>query len=266
MAENGEKQNSIPDKIIVTLKAGGIFFAIANIICVGILTWAYLAVKLEPKTLSVTGCARKSIQSDWVCWSGGIVAKDADLGKAYDALKKATDLTKAFIISNGILEKEITLSAIKTERRFHIDITYPPSGSSAEAIKIVTEKVEMYTLSQTVSISSSDVIKVPVISRTITSLIKDGVEIDSWAPSFLYTKLSELKINMLADATKDATTRAEQIVMNANGHLGKLVEAHMGVIQINPKGISAATGDGVNDTTSFEKEISTTVSASFEVR
>ena len=70
MTENSEKQYSIPDKIIVTLKAGGIFFAIANIICVGILTWAYLAVKLEPKTLSVTGSARKEILSDWTSWSG----------------------------------------------------------------------------------------------------------------------------------------------------------------------------------------------------
>ena len=66
MTENN--QNSIPNKIVVTLKAGGIFFAIANIICVGILTWAYLSVKMEPKTLSVTGSARKEIQSDWVCW------------------------------------------------------------------------------------------------------------------------------------------------------------------------------------------------------
>src|SRR5581483_12003535 len=83
--------------------------------------------------------------------------------------------------------------------------------------------------------------RVPWASRAITSLIKVGVEIDSGAPSFLYTKLSELKINMLAEATKDATSRAEQIVGNARGRLGKLVEARMGVIQINPKGSVVAS-------------------------
>ena len=41
--------------------------------------------------------------------------------------------------------------------------------------------------------------KVPAVSRAVTSLIKEGVEIDSGAPSYLYTKLSELKINMLAE-------------------------------------------------------------------
>jgi len=71
---------------------------------------------------------------------------------------------------------------------------------------------------------------------------------------------------MLADATKDATLRAEQIVNNANGRLGKLVEARMGVMQITPKGVSATSGEGINDTTSYEKEITAIVSAKFEVR
>ena len=68
-----------------------------------------------------------------------------------------------------------------------------------------------------------------------------------------------LKINMLAEATKDATARAEQIVGNANGRLGKLVEARMGAMQINPKGVSATSAEGNNDTTSYEKEITAVV-------
>ena len=124
----------------------------------------------------------------------------------------------------------------------------------------------MYTLTQSISVSSSDMTKVPAVSRSITSLIKEGVEIDSEAPRYLYTKLSELKINMLAEATKDATLRAEQIVNNANGHLGKLVEARMGVMQINPKGVTATSGEGISDTTSLEKEITSIVSVKFEVK
>ena len=108
--------------------------------------------------------------------------------------------------------------------------------------------------------------RVPAISRNVTSLIKDGVQIDSEPPRYLYTKLSELKINMLAEATRDATARAGQIVNNANGRLGKLVEARMGVIQINPKGVTATSGEGINDTTSYEKEITSVVSARFEVQ
>ena len=57
-----------------------------------------------------------------------------------------------------------------------------------------------------------------------------------------------------------------QVVNNANGHLGKLVEAKMGVMQINPKGSSATSAEGNNDTTSLEKEITAIVTTRFELK
>lgn len=274
MTETPAPPTSLPSKVVVTLRAGGVFFAIANVICVIILAWAYMAVKLEPKTLSVTGSARKAITSDRVIWSGKITAKDPNLVAAYDALKVASEKVKAYLVANGIPEGDITFSAINTARRYHQEAIAaapaktpsPFEGPAATPILITTEQVEMYTLTQVVSVGSGDVNRVPTVSRSITSLIKDGVEIDSEEPSYLYTKLAELKISMLAEATRDATARAEQIVSNANGRLGKLVEARMGVMQINAKGATDTSGEGVNDTTALEKEISATVSARFEVR
>lgn len=270
MPESNSKPITLPEKFVITLRAGGPYFAIANVVCVGILAWAYLSVKLEPKTLAVTGSARKAILSDQVTWAGTITAKDANLVKAYDALKVAADKVKAFLITNGIPETNITMSAIATTRRFHQEIV-PATPATATtpaspANVITTDRVETYTLTQSIAINSTDMTKVPWVSRAVTSLIKDGVEIDSGSPSYLYTKLSELKINMLADATKDATARAEQIVENAHGRLGKLVEARMGVMQINPKGVSSTSAEGNNDTSSYEKDITAVVSVKFEVR
>ena len=270
MSETSEKPVTLPQKLVVTLRAGGAFFAVANVVCVAILAWAYLSVKLEPKALAVTGSARKAIVSDLVTWSGTVTTKDTDLVKAYDALKIAADKVKDFLVANGIPETNITLSAITTSRRYRQEVVpAPPASPGAPAAPptiITTDKVESYTLTQSISISSTDMKKVPEVSRAVTSLIKEGVEIDSGAPCYLYTKLSELKINMLAEATKDATTRAEQIVDNAHGRLGKLVEARMGVMQINPKGVSATSAEGINDTSSYEKEITAIVSVKFEVK
>ncbi|MEI6517014.1 MAG: SIMPL domain-containing protein [bacterium] len=260
----------IPSKLIVTLRAGGYLFALANVICVAILAWAYVSVKMERKTISVTGSARKMIVSDVVTWSGTVTANDTELVKAYDTLKGETDKVKAFVIAAGIQENDITAASITTVRHYKKEVVKAPSGaqggSSDSPAVITTDKVDGYTLTQVISISSTNMEKVPVISRNVTSLIKADVQIDSEAPRYLYTKLSELKINMLAEATKDATARAEQIVNNANGHLGKLVEARMGVMQINPRGVSATSAEGINDTTSYEKEITAVVSAKFEVR
>jgi uncharacterized protein len=265
-ANMNEQTDSLPKKLVVTLRAGGYFFALANIVCVAILALAYMSVKLERKTISVTGSARKLIVSDVVTWAGTVTASDPDLVRAYDTLKNETDRVKAFIVAAGIPESEITAASITTMRHYKKEVVKAQEGSAEAPAVITTDKVDNYTLTQIVSITSTNMEKVLAISRNVTSLIKDGVQIDSDAPRYLYTKLSELKINMLAEATKDATARAEQIVNNANGHLGKLVEARMGVMQINPKGVSATSCEGINDTTSFEKEITAVVSAKFEVK
>ncbi|HEY4330280.1 MAG TPA: SIMPL domain-containing protein [Phycisphaerae bacterium] len=255
-------------RMIVSLQVGGIFFALANVICVAILAWTYIHVKLEPKTLEVKGSAKKAIQSDLITWSGTMVTRDHDLIKAYDKLKSDSDRVATFVKGKGIPDSEITFSSIQTTKIMAKDVI-PQIGKPGQPdpppLVVDSNRVELYVLTQYVSVESHDMKTVPELSRSITSLIKDDVEIDSGSPNYLYTKLSELKIDMLADATKDATTRATQIVSNANGKLGRLVEAKMGVMQINPKGSSATSSEGNNDTSSFEKEITAIVTARYEL-
>jgi hypothetical protein len=259
---------SKPNRMVVSLQVGGFFFALANIICVAILAWTYLHIKLEPKTLEVKGSAKRAIQSDLISWSGSLVTRDADLVKAYDKLKADSDRVAAFIKAKGVPESEITFSSIQTSKIFAKEIvpqTAQPGQPAPQPLVIETHRIEEYVLTQSVTVESKNMDIVPEVSRSITSLIKDGVEIESDSPRYLYTKLAELKIDMLAEASKDATARATQVVNNANGRLGKLVEAKMGVMQINPKGSSATSAEGINDTTSFEKEITAIVTVRFEL-
>ncbi len=256
----GNKE-SLTQRVIVSLKVGGFFFAVANIICVIIITNAWLSVRKEPRTIQVTGSAKKLIISDRISWSGRISSRGTTLADAYDQIKIGADKANNYLLTHGIAEKEITFSAITTNKRYK-KITLQGKD---EARQVETNDIEFYELTQWVNVDSSDMAKIPVAARGITDLIKDGVEIESGDTRYLYSKLSELKIDMLAEATRDATTRATQIVSNANGRLGKLVEARMGVMQINPKGVTSVSAEGNNDTTSLEKEITAVVSARFEL-
>lgn len=260
---------SKPSRMNVTLQVGGIFFALANVICVAILCWTYFHLKMEPKSLEVKGSAKRAIESDLISWSGTLVARDPDLVKAYDKLKTDADLVAAFIKARGIPEAEITFSSIQTSKIYAKDII-PQAGAPGQPapapLVVDSHRVEQYVLTQWVTVESKNMKLVPEVSRSITSLIKDGVEVDSGSPRYLYTKLAELKVDMLGEATRDATTRATQIVTNANGNLGKLVEARMGVMQVNPKGSTATSAEGNNDTGSFEKEIMAIVTVRFELQ
>ena len=88
--------------------------------------------------------------------------------------------------------------------------------------------------------------------------------ITSTAPLYYYTKLGEVKIEMLAEASKDARTRAENMVNSAGGAtIGELKSADMGVININPANSTQGSWDGNNDTSSLEKDIITIVHAKY---
>jgi len=264
-------QQTLPRRLLVSFQIGGGFFALANVICVAILGYVYLSSKHETRTLEVKGSAKRAIVSDVITWDGTITSRDPDLVKAYDKIHGDAEKVAAFLRTAGVSDKEMTFSSITTNKVFQREVVPPlPTDGDAAAkhtpVIVETPKVEMYVLSMTVHIESGQMEKVPAVSRSVTSLIKDGVEIDSGSPSFLYSKLSELKIDMLGEATRDATLRATQIVTNANGQLGHLVQAKMGVMQINPKGVTDVSGTGNNDTTSLEKDILAVVTCDFELK
>ena len=72
---------------------------------------------------------------------------------------------------------------------------------------------------------------------------------------------------LLAEAAKDARTRAENMVHSAGGAtIHNLRSADMGIININPANSSDTSAEGNNDTTSLEKDIITIVHVSYELR
>ena len=90
--------------------------------------------------------------------------------------------------------------------------------------------------------------------------------ITSSPPAYFYTKLGELKIEMLAAASADARTRAENIIKSAGGaNLGKLRDADMGVINVNPANSSETCWEGNNDTSALEKDIITIIHTKYEL-
>jgi hypothetical protein len=71
-------------------------------------------------------------------------------------------------------------------------------------------------------LESKDVAKIENLSRNITEIINLGIVFTSSKPNYFYTKLAEVKQEMIANATKDAKERAEKIAENAGSSLGNL--------------------------------------------
>jgi hypothetical protein len=123
-----------------------------------------------------------------------------------------------------------------------------------------------YRLAQSVEVHSSDVERLPRLANDSSELLQQGVAFVSGEFDFIYTKAGEAKVEMMAEATKDARARAEQIATQGDRRLKELRQAKMGVVQINPLYSSNTSWEGNNDTTSLEKTVIATVSATFSMR
>lgn len=205
------------------------------------------------ETIQVTGSAKRRIRSDLIVWDATVNARGADLATAYHQLAAGVPKVTAYLIKKGIPKAEMQVGPVVTT-------ALHPHDKQGQAIE---DTITGYSLAQTIEVRSKNVDRVAEVSREATELINDGVAIDSDEPEYHYTKLGDLKIQMLAEAAKDARVRAEQIAGSTGAHIGALRSARMGVIQINPADSTEVSNEGNNDTSSLDKDIITVVGATF---
>lgn len=212
-------------------------------------------IKSKQNSISITGSAKKQFKSDFVVWRGTYTAQSPKLPAAYSVLKTETDKVKTYLLSKGIEDKAIVLTSITTMPNY----TVLPSGQ-------MTNNIESYKLMQTVEVSSKEVDKITQISRQATELINQGIDFQSNTPDYYYTKIADLKIDMLSLATKDAMTRAQLIAKTTGSEIGKLRSAKMGVFQITPLYSTEVSDSGIYNTSSIDKEITAVMTCDFEIK
>lgn len=207
--------------------------------------------------ISVTGLGSKSFVSDLIVWTGSFGQKNIVLKEAYAQLDKDRASISNYLISKGLKAENIIFSAVDINKEF--DDSYDSNGN-----KIKTTFTG-YRLRQQIQVESNEVDKVENISREISELINTGIEFYSNNPQYYYTKLAELKIEMIAEATKDANTRATKIAENAGASVGHLKNADMGVFQIVAQNSSEDySWGGSYNTTSKRKTATITVKLDYE--
>jgi hypothetical protein len=230
-------------------------------------SWKEVRKRPDKNNIRITGSARKRIVSDLIQWSATVEAKAPERTAAYLALKSGTDKAVAFLKALGIKTEEIqTQSASITEEFETIreDKVLPGTTVALRSEKRVSTG---FRAMQVVAVSSANVALIEKASREITTLLEQEVLVTSHAPRYYYTRLGELKLEMLAEAAKDARGRAENILRSAGDtSVGKLVYADMGIININAANSTGTSNEGNNDTSSCEKDIITIVHAEYEVK
>ena len=232
----------------------GYALAVGLVLSAIVLGWAYTHKPSSEDTITVTGSARRRIKSDLVVWRANVSYQSAQYTDAYNSLKDKVPRIKAYLVSKGVGEEEIVVSSVASRKLVE-------RNSSGEETGVING----YELTQTIEVRSVDVDKVTKISREVTELIDQGILLESQAPEYHYTKLGEVKIEMLGEAAKDAKDRAEKIAKSTGSKVGDVRSARMGVMQITAADSNEVSDYGMNDTSSLEKDITAVVNVSFAV-
>jgi hypothetical protein len=212
-----------------------ILICVAIILGLIILGNAYKYKFTSTETVSVTGLSEKDFTSNLIVWGGSFSRNAMELKDAYAALKQDELAIKSYLNSKGIVDSCIVFSSVSMIKNFQHQYDERGNETSSE--------FSGFTLTGNVRVESSEIEKVEKLSREITELLEKGIELNSNTPEYYYTKLNELKIDLLAKASEDAKTRAETIAKNSGASLGSIKKANMGVFQI--------TGKNVNETYSY---------------
>jgi len=229
--------------------------ALGLVLAALIFGWFFLQARQGDQTITVTGSARKRIKSDLVIWKAGVSYQAPVLADAYRSLSENVPRVKAYLVSKGIAENQITISSISSQTLHARDSDGQDTG-----------QITGYSLRQELEVRSNDVDLIGRVAREATELINQGILLESMAPGYHYTKLGEEKITMLAEAAKDAKTRAERVAESTDSSTGSVRTARMGVLQITPADSNEVSDSGMNDTSSLDKDITAVVNLSFEIK
>lgn len=228
------------------------------IICVYLLGNAFTYKFRQQESILVTGSAEQHFESDLIVWNASYSRNSYELQEAFAALKQDEQKVRQYLSQMQLGEKEVTFSSVRIEKLY--TTRYDEHG------RMTSNTFSGYQLVQSVKVESGDIPRVDKVSREITSLIQQGVEMNSEPPAYYYTKLGTLKIDLLAKASEDGRRRAETIAKNAGARIGNLQKANMGIFQITGQNENEAYSyGGAFNTSNLNKTATITVRMEFAV-
>ncbi len=201
-------------------------------------------------SVNVVGAATKRFESDIVKWRI-YLSRDTDLSNVsngYKLLQNDMSLLKAVLAEKGLSEKDMTVQPINTMQR------YNNQGQATG-----------YTLQQGAFVITSNLTAVEELALNPAVLMDKGVVFQNSNLEYFYSKLADIKMELLADATKDARRRAEEIAGNAGMKLGAVTSLRAGVFQITEPFSAEVSDYGMYNTQTKQKDITVTVRAAFKM-
>ncbi|MEX2639764.1 MAG: SIMPL domain-containing protein [Balneolales bacterium] len=188
---------------------------------------AAIEIKQYERTVTVKGLSEQEHPADIVIWPIRFTEASNTLEDIYVSLENSSAVIRSFLVDQGISEDEIsTDSPVVTDK-------------SAQRYGGEGDPEFRYVATQTVTVYSRDVDQVRTIMRGLAELGKQGIALGAEdyqvQTEYLFTRLNEIKPQMIEEATMEAREVANKFAEDSNSRLGKIKTATQGQFSISPR-------------------------------
>lgn len=197
------------------------------------------------QSITVKGLAEKPIKADSAEWTLTVSVTQPTQAAALEQLAVERKVVEAFLLKQGFAA-ENWAADVETLNP-HYDEVF---------IKDVPRQVQNgFDAYQNIRVTSKDLNKITTANKALLQLRAENHPVNAAPPSFLVSDLENIKMSLIADATKNARTRATEFVKQDGVQVGVMKSASQGAFYILPVGGDAGDDSygGVYDKSTIDK-------------
>jgi hypothetical protein len=178
------------------------------------------------RTVTVKGLSENEYPADIVLWPIQFIGSNNDLTELYESIEKDADEIINFLKANGFEDNEITIS--------------PPGIVDKLAQGYEKSKIEFrFYATQTITVYSNKIKPARLTMNKLAELGKKGIALTDGGyentTEYLFTRLNEIKPEMVEEATTKAREVARKFAKDSNSKLGKIKKARQGQFSISDR-------------------------------
>lgn len=216
--------------------------------------------KAEDRSVSVKGFSEREVKADLAVWLIQSRIASNDLMTGNQEIEAAKNKIVNFLLQNQIKQEEIIPEGIMV------------TDKKAQEYDNYQQNIAYrYLITQNIQIRSSNVDLIQKVSRMTGELLGVGVVISNTnygnPLQFYFTKLNDIKPEMITEATQNARKAAEQFASENDSSLGRLKKANQGLFTIVDRTASLSGGEGgyMQSSNDLFKKVRVVISAEYSI-
>ncbi len=229
---NKNRGGHMPNRTLVTSVVIALIISI-GLFCIGYFTGnGFYKSRMNDRYVTVKGLSERDVSADLAIWNIKLVSTGDDLTAVQDKIEKDKQHLLTFLNDN-----EIANTAIEEGQFNVVDLM-------AERYRTEQTKQNRYIINYNVTVRSNEVAKIGKVAAKTGELLKQGLVLtDNVGPTYVFTKLNDIKPAMIAEATKSARISAEQFALDSGSKVGSIRRASQGIFSISAKNSSITNND-----------------------